>query len=125
MTTTKTTRIISIILTVIPSLMLIMSGIMKLAGAEQIVTGLTKAGLGSYVTLFGIIELAAVALFWFPKTYKIGFLLISCYLAGALSIELTGSGTPTAAILLVMLWIGLYLKNKHMFVLPKTADVNV
>ena len=106
----------------IPSIMLIMSGIMKLAGAEQIVAGLTKAGLGQYITLFGIIELVSVALFWFPKTYKIGFLLMSCYLAGALSIELTSSATPTAAFLLVFLWMGIFLKNKLMFVQPAIAS---
>jgi hypothetical protein len=106
----------------IPSLMLIMSGIMKLAGAEQIVAGLTKVGLGQYITLFGIIELASVALFWFPKTYKIGFLLMSCYLSGALSIELTGSSTPTATFLLVFLWMGIFLKNKLMFVQPAMAS---
>lgn len=107
----------------IPSFMLIISGVMKVIGAEEIVMGLTKIGLGNFITLFGIIELAAVGLFWFPKTYKIGFLLMSCYLAGALSIELSGGGTPTAAFLLVVLWIGLYLKNKLMFVQPAIATV--
>lgn len=120
---TKTTKIISIILMVIPSLMLVMSGIMKLAHAEQIVTGLTKAGLGSFITLFGINELVSVALLWYPKTQKIGFLLASCYLAGALSIELTGGGAPTAAFLLVFLWIGMFLKNKFMFVEPAIVDL--
>lgn len=83
---------------IIPSLMLIMSGVMKLIGADQIVAGLTKIGLGSYITLFGIIELIAVALFLYPKTYKIGFLLICCYLGGALSIELATAQPPSAAI---------------------------
>jgi hypothetical protein len=112
---TKTTRIISIILMVIPSLMLLMSGIMKLSHSEQIVTGLTKIGLGSYITLFGIIELVSVALFLYPKTYKIGFLLICCYLGGALSIELSTAQPPTAAIILAVTWIAVFLKDKSMF----------
>ena len=111
----KTTRIISIVLMVIPSLMLIMSGVMKLIGAEQVVTGLTKVGLGSYITLFGVIELIAVALFLYPKTYKVGFLLISCYLGGALSIELSTAQPPSAAIILSIVWIAVFLKNKLMF----------
>ena len=111
----KTTRIISIILMVLPSLMLIMSGVMKLIGAEQIVTGLTKAGLGSYITLLGIIELISVALFLYPKTYKIGFLLICCYLGGALSIELATAQPPSAAIFLTIVWIAVFLKDKLMF----------
>jgi len=119
---TKTTRIISIALMALPSLMLIMSGVMKLAGAEQIVTGLTKAGLGSYITLFGIIELLSVALFIYPKTYKIGFLLICCYLGGALSIELASAQPPSAAIFLVIVWISVFLKDKLMFLQP--VEVN-
>ncbi|MES2515200.1 MAG: DoxX family protein [Bacteroidota bacterium] len=115
---TKTTRIISIILMIIPSLMLIMSGIMKITHAEQIVNGLTKIGLGSYITLFGMIELIAVALFLYPKTYKIGFLLICCYLGGALSIELSTTQPPTAAIILAVAWIAVFLKDNNMFLSP-------
>ena len=44
---TKTKRIISIVLMVIPSLMIVMSGIMKLIGAEQVVQGLTKIEIKS------------------------------------------------------------------------------
>lgn len=118
----KTTRIISIVLMVIPSLMLIMSGVMKLIGAEQVVTGLTKVGLGSYITLFGVIELVAVALFLYPKTYKIGFLLICCYLGGALSIELATAQPPSAAIFLSIVWIGVFLKDKLMFLTSSTTE---
>lgn len=118
----KTTRIISIVLMVIPSLMLIMSGVMKLIGAEQVVTGLTKVGLGSYITLFGVIELIAVALFLFPKTYKIGFLLICCYLGGALSIELATAQPPSAAIFLSIVWIAVFLKDKLLFLSPSVTE---
>ncbi len=118
----KTTRIISIVLMVIPSLMLIMSGVMKLIGAEQVVTGLTKVGLSSYISLFGIIELIAVALFLYPKTYKIGFLLICCYLGGALSIELATAQPPSAAIFLSIVWIAVFLKDKLMFLSPSVTE---
>ncbi|MBP8033089.1 MAG: DoxX family protein [Bacteroidia bacterium] len=112
---TKTTRIVSIVLMVLPSLMLIMSAVMKLTGAEQVVRGLTKVGLGSYIALFGIIELISVALFLYPKTYKIGFLLICSYLGGALSIELATAQPPSAAIFLSIVWIAVFLKDKLMF----------
>lgn len=112
---TKTTRIISIVLMVIPSLMLAMSGIMKLIGAEQVVSGLSKAGLGNYILLFGILELISLALFIYPKTYKIGFLLLTAYLGGALSIELAGGQPPMAAILLTLIWISVYLRDKSSF----------
>lgn len=112
---TKTTRIISVILMLIPSLMLIMSGIMKLSGAKAIVDGLGKAGLGNYIAFFGIIELISVGLFLYPKTYKTGFLLLCCYLGGALSIELASGQPPMASVFLVLLWVAVFLKNKTMF----------
>ncbi len=101
---------------VIPWLMLIMSGIMKVTGAEQIVTGLTKAGLGNFIMLIGIIELVSVALFLYPKTYKIGFLLLCSYLGGALCIELAGGQPPMAAIFIALIWISVFLRDKNMLV---------
>jgi hypothetical protein len=111
----KTKRIISIVLMVIPSLMLIMSGVMKLIGAQQVVDGLTKGGLGGYITLFGLIELTSVALLWIPKTRNIGFFLICSYLGGALSIELASGQQPSAAIFLTIIWISAYLRDKLLF----------
>ncbi len=115
---TKTTRIISIVLMAIPSLMLLMSAIMKLSHAEQIVTGLTKIGLGSYITFIGCIELISLILFIYPKTYKIGFLLLCCYLGGALSIELAGGQPPMAAVFLTLIWVSVFLRDRLLFLNP-------
>lgn len=122
--TSKTTRIVSIALMAIPSLMLTMSAVMKLIGAEQIVQGLTKAGLGNYITLFGIIELASVALFIYPKTHKVGFLLLCSYLGGALSIELASGQSPMATVFLILIWVGVYLKDKTVFASNLKSDAN-
>src|ERR1700749_19439 len=103
--TTKTKRIIWIILMVLPSFMILTSGVMKLAGSRQIVEGLTKAGLGNYITLLGVIELGSLALFIFPKTYNVGFLLLCSYLGGAMSIELATGQPPMAAVFLAVIWL--------------------
>lgn len=95
--------------------MLLFSAFMKLSGAEQIVQGMSKIGLGSYVKFLGVIELISVALFLYPKTHKIGFLLLCCYLGGALSIELASGQPPTAAIFLVVIWISVFLRDRLMF----------
>jgi hypothetical protein len=112
----KTTRIISIVLMVIPSAMLILSAIMKLIHAQAIVDGFSKSALIDYITLIGIIELASVALFLIPKTTKLGFLLLCSYLGGAIAVELAGGQAPSAAIFLAIIWISVYLRNKLMFV---------
>ncbi len=112
----KTTRIISIVLMVLTSLGLLMSAVMKIIGEKEIVEGLSKAGLGNHVTFIGIIELVSVALFLIPKTFKLGFLLLCCYLGGAISIELATGQAPSAAIFLAIIWIAVYLRNQAMFV---------
>lgn len=112
---TKATRITSIILMALPSIMLVMSAVMKLSHAQQIVDGFSKSALINYINLIGVIELISVVLLWIPKTYKIGFLLLTAYLGGAISIELSGGQFPTAAVFLAILWIGIYLKDKAMF----------
>lgn len=115
MKSTKTTHIISIVLMVIPSLMIVMSGVMKLIGSQQIVDGLTKVGLGNYIVLFGLIELISVALLWITMTRNIGFFLLCSYLGGALSIELAGGQAPLAAIFLALIWISVFLKDRSLF----------
>jgi hypothetical protein len=111
----KIKKIISVVLMVIPSLMLVFSAIMKLSGAQQVVEAMKKGGLGNYVLLLGIIELASVMLYLIPKTSRVGFLMLCCYLGGALSIELATGQLPSAAIFLVLLWISEFLKNKSTF----------
>lgn len=122
MKSTKTTRIISIVLMVIPSLMLVMSGVMKLIGAQQVVDGLTKGGFGNYIVLFGLIEVVSVALLWIPKTRNIGFFLICSYLGGALSVELASGQMPTAAILLTVIWIAAFLRDRSLFLKPANSE---
>lgn len=95
--------------------MVAVSGVMKVSGAQELVSKMTQAGFGPYIFLFGVIELVAVALLFFKKTYKVGFLLLCCYLGGALAVELGSAQFPTAALLLTILWIGSYLRDKSHF----------
>lgn len=121
----KTTGIISIVLMVLVSLSLIMSAVMKIIGSQQVIDGLGKAGLGNYILFIGIIELISVTLFLIPKTHKLGFLLLCCYLGGAISIELATGQFPSAAIFLAILWISVYLRNKGMFLHQPVKEENI
>ena len=105
----------------IPALMITMSAIMKLTGSQQIVEGLTKGGFGNYIVVFGLVELLSVALFVYPKTYKLGFLLLCCYLGGAMSVELASGQPPMAAMFLMLLWVSVFLRNKLMFLNAEIA----
>jgi hypothetical protein len=111
----KATRITAIVLKAIPSLMLVMSAIMKLTHAQAVVEGFSKSSLIHFLFLIGIIELISVILFWIPKTTRLGFLLLCSYLGGAISIELAGGQFPGAAVFLALIWISVFLSNRSMF----------
>ena len=121
----KTTRIISIVLMVLASLSLVGSAVMKLIGSQQVLDGLGKAGLGNYIMLIGIIELVSVILFLIPKTFKLGFLLLCCYLGGATSIELATGQLPSAAIFLAIIWVAVYLRNPGIFLHQPVKTENI
>jgi hypothetical protein len=111
----KAIRIISIVLMVPPVLMLIMSAGMKLSGSEMVVQSMAKAGLGSFVRLIGVIEILSTVLFLIPKTKKIGFLLLCCYLGGTIPIQMSAGQFPIGTVFLVLLWVSVFLTDKGMF----------
>lgn len=114
----KIKKIATIILVGFPSLVLIASSIAKFAGATVIITNLTKAGIIPYFPLavLGVIELASVLVYLNPKSWKIGFYLLCCYLGGAGAIEISQHLAPTAFILLTIVWVGAFLRDKSLFV---------
>ena len=118
----KIMRILTIVMTVLAAGMAILSGVMKLTQSAQVVEGLSKVGVGSYIIPLGLMEIGFAALFLYSKTMKLGFILLSCYFAGALATELS-HGTPFNAVLpLVLIWIAAFLRDKTIF-LPTQAKV--
>lgn len=115
---TKTTRIVSIVLMAIPVLVLIAGGTLKILGAEPetVVDFLTKAGFGPYLVIMGLAELVIAALLIYSKTRKIGFLLASCYLSGALSQEISGAQPLASVVFLMLLWVGMFLQHRDVFI---------
>ena len=119
--TTKTKKIISIVLGAIPGAMVLMSGIMKLTLNPKMVEGLTQGGFGSYIQLFGAIEIVSLILFFIPKTKKIGFYLLLSYLGGAMSVELGHGVAPMSIPILILLWISFLLDDKQNFIKSTNA----
>lgn len=111
----KAKKIITIIFTVLASAMVIFSGILKLTGSADLVAALTKVGVADYIMYLGIMEIGFTALFIYPKTMKIGFILLCCYFAGALATELS-HGTPFNALTpMILIWIAAFLRDKFIF----------
>ena len=119
--TTKTKKIISIVVGAIPGAMVLMSGVMKLTLNPKMVEGLTQGGFGPYIQLFGAIEIISLILFFVPRTKKIGFYLLISYLGGAMSVELAHGSAPVTVPLLILLWISFFLDDKQNFIKSNNA----
>jgi hypothetical protein len=112
----NSSQIVQVAAAWVPALLIALSGIMKLAGAPPIREGMTKLGVVRYLRLLGIMELTFATLFVIPATMKIGFILASCYLAGAIATELShGALTVSPFIPLALLWVGAFLRNRTIF----------
>jgi hypothetical protein len=80
------------------------------------VEGLAKYGVAEYITVLGIMEIVFGVLFIIPATMKLGFILTSCYFAGAMAAELSHGGiTISPVIPLVVLWIAAFIRDKSIF----------
>jgi sorbitol-specific phosphotransferase system component IIC len=111
----KAKKIITIIVTTLAALMVIFSGIVKLSGSMGIADTLAKVGVQKYIIYLGLAEILFAALFIYPKTMKIGFILLSCYFAGALATEVS-HGTPLNALTpIILVWIAAFLRDKSIF----------
>lgn len=113
----KAKRIIPIILTGIPALVLIIGGVSKIIGTEPepVVEFLTRLGFREYFIPIGITSLVIAGLLLYPKTTRIGFLSAICYFSGALSLEIAGKQPVVSVVFLILLWTGMFLKDKEMF----------
>jgi lipid-binding SYLF domain-containing protein len=100
----------------IPALLIALSGVMKLTGNRQILETMTKLGVGPYVRMLGVMELAFATLFVIPATFKLGFVLASCYFGGAIATELShGALKANPFIPIVLLWIGAFIRDRSVF----------
>ena len=120
--TIKTKNTIGWILTVLVGFAMVFSGFSKVTNMEMIAAHLKEMGVDHYTRLLGVVTLLFAALFLYPKTMKIGFLLLSCYWSGAVAVEFShGAIGPGLVALLVVLWIAAYLREPAIF-LKRDSD---
>ena len=103
------------IMSLLPSLLLIMSAVMKLTKAPQVVEGLGKSGFPESVLIpLGITELACVVLYLIPWTSVLGAILLTGYLGGAIATHVRLEENFVFIVILGMLvWGGLWLRDRR------------
>ena len=79
----------------------------------SILEGMTTLGVRRYVPLLGVMELTFATLFVIPATFKLGFVLASCYFAGAIATELSHDALKVNPFIpIVLLWIGAFIRDR-------------
>ena len=103
------------LLSVLPVLMLTMSGVMKIAKPPDVVEGFTHLGWPVSLALaLSVVELGSAALYVVPRTAVLGAILLTGYLGGAIATHVRIGEHSQIAIpiaLGVMIWLGLYLRD--------------
>jgi DoxX-like protein len=108
--------IINLLATWIPALLIAFLGILKLLGNPRVVEEMSKLGVGRYLRLLGVMEIAFAALFVVPATMKLGFILASCYFAGAIATELSHDVLKVNPFVpIALLWIGAFIRDRSIF----------
>ena len=109
----KTRKIAGYTLSVIPSLMILMAGIMKVIGNAEMLENMSKiTNWGDKMLLIGLIELSALTLYWIPKTSNIGFFLLASFGGGIIVAEVVGGNFPLPGIMVASLfYVGTMLRE--------------
>lgn len=112
----KTLLWVGRVLSALPVLALVMSGLMKVTSQPPVMEQLGKAGYtAGAITAIGVVELLSVALYAAPPTSVLGAILVTGYLGGAINTHVrAGEGFAPALILGILAWAGLFLRDARL-----------
>ena len=114
--TTKQMLWAGYVMSALPVLMLLFSGILKLVKPASVAEGFTHLGYDDNLALgLGLVELLSTLLYVIPRTTVLGAILLTGYLGGATATHLRiGEPFHMAVLLGVLLWGGLYLRDERL-----------
>ena len=103
------------IISAIPVLMLLFSGVMKLVKPAAVVEGFTQLGYAESVAVgLGILEIACTVVYLIPPTAVLGAILLTGYLGGATATHVRVSQPFFIPVALgVLVWLGLFLRDER------------
>ena len=98
------------------ALVFVISASMKLKGGAEVMQGMTHLGLPeSLIVPLVILEASCVALYLVPATSVLGAILLTGYMGGAICTHLrVGDPVYIQVALGVLVWLGLYLREKRL-----------
>ena len=105
------------VISAIPVLMLLFSGIMKLVKPPSVVEGFVRLGYpASLVVGIGILEIACTVVYLIPRTSVLGAILLAAYLGGATAthVRVGESAFIGPVVFGVLIWLGLFLREPRL-----------
>lgn len=115
-------RLISALLTFVFG----MSAVMKLKEGPEFAEGMEHLGLPESMILpLAILEIACLVLYLFPSTSVLGAILLTGYIGGAICTHWrVGDPFVIQIAIGVLIWLGLYLREKRLWVLLPIRSPN-
>ena len=108
------------VLGVLPCLLLLFSAYMKFMKPPEVIKGTEESGWPVHlITTLGVLELTCTVIYLVPRTAVLGAVLLTGYLGGAVSshVRLEDGKWFVPAVLAVLLWLGLFLRDRRLRVL--------
>jgi hypothetical protein len=104
------------VMSALPVLLLLFSGVMKLMKSASLVEGFAHLGYPESLALgLGIVELTCVVVYLIPRTAVLGAILLTGYLGGATATHLRiGEPIIMPIALGILVWGGLYLRDDRL-----------
>lgn len=105
------------VMTAISLLFVFAGALIKIIQVPKVVQDFATLGVGELTVLLGFAELVFGTLFYFTRTMKLGFVLLSSYLGGAMAVHVSHGNSPLQpAFLLIIIWITAYLRDRSVFI---------
>jgi uncharacterized membrane protein YphA (DoxX/SURF4 family) len=105
------------IISALPVLLLLFSGVMKLMKPPSVLQGFAGYGYPeSMLVVIGLLEIACTVIYAIPRTSILGAILLTGYLGGATATNVR-VGNPAfimTVILGVLAWVGLFLRDDRL-----------
>jgi uncharacterized membrane protein (UPF0182 family) len=105
------------IISALPVLLLLFSGVMKLMKSPSVLQGMAAYGYPeSLIVVIGLLEIACTVIYAIPRTSILGAILLTGYLGGATATNVR-VGNPAyimTVILGVLAWVGLFLRDDRL-----------
>lgn len=104
------------VMSALPALLLIFSGMMKLVKPSSVIEGFVRLGYDDSLALgIGVVELLCTIVYLIPRTSVLGAILLTGYLGGATATHVrVGEPFYASVVLGVLVWGGLFLRDERL-----------